>query len=46
MNSGGNSGWTAPINAVTTGGGNYLLTAGFLPTAGVHVAGERPPASA
>ena len=34
VNAGGNSGWTAAINAVTTSGGNYLLTAGFLPAAG------------
>ena len=34
VNAGGDSGWTAAINAVTTSGGNYLLTAGFLPAAG------------
>ena len=34
VNAGGNGGWTAAINALTTGGGNYLLTAGFLPAAG------------
>ncbi|MEJ0020745.1 MAG: fibronectin type III domain-containing protein [Acetobacteraceae bacterium] len=34
VNSGGNSGWTAAVTASTTSGGNYLLTAGFAPTAG------------
>jgi hypothetical protein len=34
VNSGGNGGWTAAITAATTSGGNYLLTAGFLPAAG------------
>ena len=34
VNAGGVSGWTGAINAVTTSGGNYLLTAGFLPAAG------------
>ena len=34
VNAGGSSAWTAAVTAATTSGGNYLLTAGFAPTAG------------